>query len=84
MGYNFSTPRPRGGRARTTGMVASGPVSLLHVWDAMPAGRRSAVSRRSSDSGAPNHEPKAGWLLKSAGRDIDRGTQTPPVRHLRV
>ena len=35
IGYDFSTLRPRGSRARTTGTTASGPVSFLRVWDAM-------------------------------------------------
>lgn len=37
VGYDFSTLRPRGTHARTTGMTASGPVSFLRVWDAMCA-----------------------------------------------
>ena len=35
IGYDFSTLRPRGTRARATGMTASGPVSFLGMWDAM-------------------------------------------------
>ena len=46
VGYDFSTLRPRGGRARTTGMIASGPVSFLHVWDAMCATILSTGARR--------------------------------------
>lgn len=46
VGYDFSTLRPRGGRAHTTGMVASGPVSFLHVWDAMCATILSTGARR--------------------------------------
>jgi ribonucleoside-diphosphate reductase alpha chain len=37
VGYDFSTLRPRGTHARTSGMVASGPVSFMNVWDAMCA-----------------------------------------------
>lgn len=46
VGYDFSTLRPRGSRARTTGMIASGPVSFLHVWDAMCATILSTGARR--------------------------------------
>ncbi|MDE2261341.1 MAG: adenosylcobalamin-dependent ribonucleoside-diphosphate reductase [Gammaproteobacteria bacterium] len=46
VGYDFSTLRPRGSQARTTGMVASGPVSFLHVWDAMCATILSTGARR--------------------------------------
>lgn len=34
IGYDFSTLRPRGERARATGNVATGPVSFMKVWDA--------------------------------------------------
>jgi ribonucleoside-diphosphate reductase alpha chain len=37
VGYDFSTLRPRGSRAQGSGRVASGPVSFMHVWDAMCA-----------------------------------------------
>lgn len=46
VGYDFSTLRPHGARACTTGMVASGPVSFLHVWDAMCATILSTGARR--------------------------------------
>ena len=35
VGYDFSTLRPRGCKARSSGNVASGPVSYMHVWNAM-------------------------------------------------
>ncbi len=46
VGYDFSTLRPRGSRARTSGMVASGPVSFMGVWDAMCATILSTGARR--------------------------------------
>ena len=46
VGYDFSTLRPRGSGARTTGMIASGPVSFLRVWDAMCATLLSTGARR--------------------------------------
>ena len=46
VGYDFSTLRPRGSRARATGMIASGPVSFLYVWDAMCATILSTGARR--------------------------------------
>jgi len=33
VGYDFSTLRPRGTRARSTGAIASGPVSFMEIWD---------------------------------------------------
>ena len=55
VGYDFSTLRPRGARAVTTGAPASGPVSFLRVWDAMCATLLSTGARRSRGSRA------AGW-----------------------
>ena len=46
VGYDFSTIRPSGSLARTTGAVASGPVSFMDVWDAMCATIQSTGSRR--------------------------------------
>ncbi len=46
VGYDFSTLRPRGSRAQATGMIASGPVSFLHLWDAMCATILSTGARR--------------------------------------
>lgn len=34
VGYDFSTLRPRGTIAHTTGTVASGPVSFMRIWNA--------------------------------------------------
>ena len=46
VGYDFSTLRPAGTRARTTGAIASGPVSFMEVWDAMCATLQSTGTRR--------------------------------------
>ena len=46
IGYDFSTLRPRGARARTSGQIASGPVSFMRVWDAMCATVLSTGARR--------------------------------------
>jgi len=46
IGYDFSTLRPAGSENRTTGTIASGPVSFLHLWDAMCATVLSTGARR--------------------------------------
>ena len=46
VGYDFSTLRPAGTVARTTGSIASGPVSFMHIWDAMCATLLSTGARR--------------------------------------
>lgn len=46
VGYDFSTLRPCGTRARTTGNIASGPVSFMHVWNTMCATLLSTGCRR--------------------------------------
>ena len=46
IGYDFSTLRPRGGRARATGTTASGPVSFLGMWNAMCTTMLSTGVRR--------------------------------------
>lgn len=51
IGYDFSTLRPRGSRARTSGMIASGPVSFLGLWDVMCATMLSMGARRGAMMG---------------------------------
>ena len=46
VGYDFSTLRPHGARARSSGAIASGPVSFMQVWDAMCATIQSTGARR--------------------------------------
>ncbi len=46
VGYDFSTLRPRGTPARTTGTIASGPVSFMRIWDSMCATLLSTGARR--------------------------------------
>ena len=46
VGYDFSTLRPGSCVTRTTGRIASGPVSFMHIWDAMCATVLSTGARR--------------------------------------
>jgi ribonucleoside-diphosphate reductase alpha chain len=46
VGTDFSTLRPRGARARSTGQVATGPVSFMRVWDTMCATLQNTSERR--------------------------------------
>jgi ribonucleoside-diphosphate reductase alpha chain len=46
VGYDFSTLRPRGTRAKGVGAIASGPVSFMAVWDAMCETILSTGARR--------------------------------------
>jgi len=46
IGYDFSPLRPAGKPADAAGTIASGPVSFMHVWDAMCATVQSTGARR--------------------------------------
>ena len=46
VGYDFSTLRPSGTVAQSVGVTASGPVSFMHIWDAMCATILSTGARR--------------------------------------
>src|ERR1035437_8153763 len=51
IGYDFSTLRPRGTRAKSAGTIASGPVSFMRVWDAMCGTILSTGARRGAMMG---------------------------------
>jgi ribonucleoside-diphosphate reductase alpha chain len=51
VGYDFSTLRPRGAVARSHGVVASGPVSFMRIWDSMCATLLSTGYRRGAMMG---------------------------------
>ena len=46
VGYDFSTLRPAGTPVRGKGTIASGPVSFMHIWNAMCATMLSTGARR--------------------------------------
>jgi len=46
VGYDFSTLRPKGIRAKAVGAIASGPVSFMDVWDTMCETILSTGARR--------------------------------------
>ncbi len=46
IGCDFSSLRPAGMVAEATGTIASGPVSFMHIWDAMCATMLSTGARR--------------------------------------
>ncbi|MDH3691393.1 MAG: adenosylcobalamin-dependent ribonucleoside-diphosphate reductase, partial [Gammaproteobacteria bacterium] len=46
VGYDFSTLRPAGSRAKSSGAIASGPVSFMRIWDSTCATVLSTGARR--------------------------------------
>ena len=46
IGVDFSTLRPRGTPAKGAGNIASGAVSIMHIWDAMCGTILSTGARR--------------------------------------
>ncbi len=51
VGYDFSTLRPAGSRARSDGTIASGPVSFMRIWDSMCETLISSGNRRGAMMG---------------------------------
>jgi ribonucleoside-diphosphate reductase alpha chain len=51
VGYDFSTLRPKGMRAKGVGAIASGPVSFMQVWDAMSETLMATGPRRAAIMG---------------------------------
>lgn len=51
VGYDFSILRPRGSLAKNTGLIASGPVSFMRIWDATCAVLLSTGARRGAMMG---------------------------------
>lgn len=51
VGYDFSVLRPEGDVAKKTGIVASGPVSFMRIWDAMCSVLLSTGARRGAMMG---------------------------------
>ena len=52
IGYDFSTLRPNGSRAKGVGAIASGPVSFMAVWDALSDTLMSTGPRRAAIMGS--------------------------------
>jgi Ribonucleotide reductase, barrel domain len=68
VGHDFSSLRPRGASAKSVGVIASGPVSFMRIWDSMCATIISSSARR----GAMLPNPTTGEVLVSKPSDLDK------------
>ncbi|HLT89321.1 MAG TPA: adenosylcobalamin-dependent ribonucleoside-diphosphate reductase [Woeseiaceae bacterium] len=69
VGLDFSTLRPAGQVAQRTGQVASGPVSFMHVWDALCRTILSSGTRRGAMMGTLHCEHPDVEAFVDAKRD---------------